>query len=95
MKSSRRQRRYRARFLTHTRTLNPHLARVRDLLEQHREPATFSSWEILFHGLCLKSAQETSASSDAITDAYLAARRVIRLTPGYRDPLLQDYSPED
>lgn len=90
MKSSRRAPRYRRRFLTHTRTSLRQLQALVQAGQLGQIP--FSSWETLFRGLCLKSAQEHDASPDAKIAASLAGRRVIRLTPGYRDPLLRDYS---
>jgi hypothetical protein len=67
VKFSRRQRRYRRRFLTLTRTFLPHLRRLEQ--PQQVDPESFSSWEILCHGLCLKSAQEVAASPDGIRRA--------------------------
>lgn len=84
MKSSNRQPRYRRRFLTRTRTEIQHLGRVRDLLLQDREANRYSTWEILRHGLCLKSAQETFASPDAIDRARaIAIKHLTSATSGW------------
>lgn len=67
MRSSRRQPRYRARFLTHTRNLRPRLLELSGQLELplDKEPHFHSAWATLFRGLCLKSASEIDATPDA------------------------------
>lgn len=75
MKSSRRAPRYRRRFLTHTRTSLLQLQLL--CVAQGLEKSPICTWETLFHGLCLKSAQEVDASPEGTTEATGLAKQLI------------------
>ena len=59
-----RQPRYRRRFLTLTRTCRPQLQRLVSEPQLPHVEEERSQWAALFHGLCLKSAQEVGATQD-------------------------------
>jgi hypothetical protein len=75
VKFSRRQPRYRRRFLTRTQFLLPRLVQLPQ--DQRHDSVLFSSWETLCHGLCLKSASEVGASHEGQHLAVSRAREVM------------------
>lgn len=70
MKSSNRRPRYRRRFLTQARSLQPSLQRLQQAhLEDGYRVDDLSTWNLFFRSLCLKSASEVGATRDGIRGA--------------------------